>query len=480
MAGANTTTSPAWSARQREVLDLIVRGRTNAEIAETLGISFATAKWHVSELIGKLGVSSREEVADYWRRERAPRRRFTRALRGLLAGPALKLAGGGAVAGVAATGVVWVAIAMNGAGGEPGLTATLSTTPTPTATVVPVPVIQQPAQPGRPPGCPTSSLATAEQTIFEGLLCHALNWPDIADVDAGNCDLRGLRLEGAAHLNRAHIDFRGCKLDGATLSDQFMGDGSFAGVSAVGTNFAFTAFNSSDMTGADLRGADLVRAQVQGANFTNAILLGADLTNAITRGARWSNTICPDGTNSDANGGTCVGTISVSDYWPVASDGGWVPPVCATPGQVFGAATLCAPGLYEGIVVDIDGRCHAPFDGFLTTDLRHADLRGCQLQGATLAGADFERASLVGANLEGADLGGAKLFIADLTGANLRGANLAGAVVSHTTLEGADLTGASTHGAMLRGTYKNTNCPDGTNSDTDDGDAFTCASNLLP
>ncbi|MBA4181643.1 MAG: hypothetical protein C0506_13715 [Anaerolinea sp.] len=43
--GAGTAT-PVWSAREREVLDLIARGKTNGEIAEALGISFATAlKW---------------------------------------------------------------------------------------------------------------------------------------------------------------------------------------------------------------------------------------------------------------------------------------------------------------------------------------------------------------------------------------------------------------------------------------------------
>ena len=59
-------------ARQREVLDLLARGHTNPQIAERLGISLDGAKWHVSEVITRLGVDTREEAADYWRRrERA-------------------------------------------------------------------------------------------------------------------------------------------------------------------------------------------------------------------------------------------------------------------------------------------------------------------------------------------------------------------------------------------------------------------------
>jgi hypothetical protein len=38
-------------------------------------------------------------------------------------------------------------------------------------------------------------------------------------------------------------------------------------------------------------------------------LLDADLTNADLTGVTWSHTFCPDHTNSDDNGGTCVGHL---------------------------------------------------------------------------------------------------------------------------------------------------------------------------
>jgi orotate phosphoribosyltransferase-like protein len=67
-------------------LGLLVLGRTNGQIADELGISLDGAKWHVSEIITKLGVDSREEAAEYWRAHNGMRLRFTRALRALLPG----------------------------------------------------------------------------------------------------------------------------------------------------------------------------------------------------------------------------------------------------------------------------------------------------------------------------------------------------------------------------------------------------------
>jgi DNA-binding NarL/FixJ family response regulator len=49
--------------REREVLALVAEGYTNRRIAEALFISESTAGVHVSNILGKLGVSSRAEAA---------------------------------------------------------------------------------------------------------------------------------------------------------------------------------------------------------------------------------------------------------------------------------------------------------------------------------------------------------------------------------------------------------------------------------
>ncbi|MCG6963456.1 MAG: LuxR C-terminal-related transcriptional regulator [Acidobacteria bacterium] len=48
--------------REIEVLDLIARGRSNAEIASALSIAPKTVRNHVTNLFGKLGVSHRAEA----------------------------------------------------------------------------------------------------------------------------------------------------------------------------------------------------------------------------------------------------------------------------------------------------------------------------------------------------------------------------------------------------------------------------------
>lgn len=48
--------------REREVLLLIARGRSNSEVAEELHMSSATAKTHVSRLLSKLGARDRAQL----------------------------------------------------------------------------------------------------------------------------------------------------------------------------------------------------------------------------------------------------------------------------------------------------------------------------------------------------------------------------------------------------------------------------------
>ncbi|HET6665167.1 MAG TPA: response regulator transcription factor, partial [Acidimicrobiales bacterium] len=49
--------------REREVVTLLAEGLSNSQVAERLYISPRTAAVHVSNILAKLGMSSRTEVA---------------------------------------------------------------------------------------------------------------------------------------------------------------------------------------------------------------------------------------------------------------------------------------------------------------------------------------------------------------------------------------------------------------------------------
>jgi DNA-binding NarL/FixJ family response regulator len=51
------------SSRELQVLKLIVKGMSNMQIAETLGISQSTVKWHVNIVLTRLNVTDRTAAA---------------------------------------------------------------------------------------------------------------------------------------------------------------------------------------------------------------------------------------------------------------------------------------------------------------------------------------------------------------------------------------------------------------------------------
>ncbi|WP_029432735.1 response regulator transcription factor [Blastococcus sp. URHD0036] len=55
---------PELTAREREVLDLVARHRTNPQIADALGVSSKTVRNHVSNVFAKLRVADRATAAE--------------------------------------------------------------------------------------------------------------------------------------------------------------------------------------------------------------------------------------------------------------------------------------------------------------------------------------------------------------------------------------------------------------------------------
>ena len=63
VAGEHAPTEPEFTDREREVTRLLARGFTNREIGGRIFVSESTAKFHVRNVMRKLGVHSRAEVA---------------------------------------------------------------------------------------------------------------------------------------------------------------------------------------------------------------------------------------------------------------------------------------------------------------------------------------------------------------------------------------------------------------------------------
>ena len=65
-----TAASPTSPGREREVLALLRRGLTNAEICDALVVSLPTAKTHVANVLAKLDLRDRVQAAIFAQQNR--------------------------------------------------------------------------------------------------------------------------------------------------------------------------------------------------------------------------------------------------------------------------------------------------------------------------------------------------------------------------------------------------------------------------
>ena len=137
---------------------------------------------------------------------------------------------------------------------------------------------------------------------------QSVNWEY---MDLNFADLTGAELSGA---NLSYSSLSSTQLNLVNLSGAKL---NFARLD--GANLYFANLNNADLIGAVLGNADLTNASLVNTNLTDGFMTNADLTNVNLSGAiltnvgfngvTWSNTTCPDGTNSNDNGNTCVDNL---------------------------------------------------------------------------------------------------------------------------------------------------------------------------
>ena len=110
-------------------------------------------------------------------------------------------------------------------------------------------------------------------------------------------------------LDMSFIHWRHGNFSGANFSDAHVFDVSFRNTDLQRVDFSHTSFNYVNIIDTNLQGVDFRSASLRNVDFVDSDLNGADLTDISHLGVTWANTICPDGTNSDDNGGTCWNNI---------------------------------------------------------------------------------------------------------------------------------------------------------------------------
>lgn len=123
-------------------------------------------------------------------------------------------------------------------------------------------------------------------------LLFRLNSQSLTNATLDSAILTGSRV--------SNEDFSGSSFMNAVLSHVDAEAANFTDADFTNANLRSVAFNLSTLTGVNLTSADLSHATLSGATLTNA-----NLTNVI-----WDATICPDNTNSDDNGNTCIGHLT--------------------------------------------------------------------------------------------------------------------------------------------------------------------------
>lgn len=195
--------------------------------------------------------------------------------------------------------------------------------------------------------CSSDEGAVSWNSDSSGHLVADLQGADFSNLSFPYRDFSGANL---TNVTFASTELRGATFKGATFTNANFNGGTYAWADFSHANLSTmmiqpgNAFDHIDFTDDDfshavsggafyitnsnLSGVRLTRndsfdtdtlylqndiatnADFSGSHFTNSDFTGTDLTPVDLTNVSWDNTICPDGTNSNDNGNTCVGHLS--------------------------------------------------------------------------------------------------------------------------------------------------------------------------
>ena len=116
-------------------------------------------------------------------------------------------------------------------------------------------------------------------------------------------NLAGSNLQEAVF---ASTDLQSASLKGVNLQSASLQQANLGSANLSGANLQKVNLSGANLNGANLSGTNLQKVDLNSANLSGANLKGANLQGAMITGVIWASTTCPDGTNSDNDGGTCA------------------------------------------------------------------------------------------------------------------------------------------------------------------------------
>jgi uncharacterized protein YjbI with pentapeptide repeats len=151
-----------------------------------------------------------------------------------------------------------------------------------------------------------------------------------ATLNNPDSDYKGVNLTNAKVIGDISGNFAGVNFsvaDPTQFLTDALGQGDFTAADFHGLKFGTGIWGQANLTNSNFTGGSLTNvvfgnvplgigpSTFSGTNFTNVTFSGVDFTgndlsSAVLTGATWSNVTCPDGTNSDSDGNTCIGHLT--------------------------------------------------------------------------------------------------------------------------------------------------------------------------